>query len=394
MKLITSVCGIVFLATSIALSAQQTTAKSLPKANVDVLHTDIPYPKALLVLTPDTLLVTDRRGKLHRFDNHQLTQWLLVADDVLSDGQGGVLDIEKSPDYAEDGWLYITYSAETDEGNALRLIRARLAEDALVDKEILHTVSPAISNPVHFGGKITFLNDGSLLITTGEGFDYREQAQNRQSQLGKVLRLTLEGQIPDDNPFVDDPTTDPAIFSLGHRNPQGLIKHSSSGVIYAHEHGPAGGDELNVLEAGQNYGWPVITRGKDYSGAQITPYRVYPGMQQPLVDWTPSIAPSSMIEYRGDMFPELQGDLLITTLKSKELVWLQLREQRIVREASLFRYLSERLRDVAVGHDGSLLLLTDGENGKILQITRDPGAQTQPEPTPKEQKKKLPGPEF
>ena len=344
--------------------------KQPPEFSVEVLHHDLYYPRTLLILDADTLLVGDRQGRLHLYHQGKLLRWINGPDDVLDEGHGGILDIKHARDYATSGRLFITYSAKREDGNVTRLISATLGEDKLENIQHILDAEPAISTPVHFGAKVVQLADNSLVLTVGEGFDYRESAQLTNTRLGKLLRVMPDGSVPTDNPFTGQDGYDPYLFTLGHRNPQGLVLHSKSGTLFAHEHGPAGGDELNIINAGQNYGWPVITYGRDYSGAQITPYRVYPGMQQPLVDWTPSIAPSSMIEYQGEMFPEFAGDLLVTTLKSRELRWMQLEGNKVVAQKSMLNYLTERLRDIEVDTHGALILLTDGENGRILRVTR------------------------
>jgi len=211
--------------------------------------------------------------------------------------------------------------------------------------------------------------DGSLLITSGDGFNYREKAQHLDNHFGKILRVNDDGSIPTDNPFVNSPGALPEIWSYGHRNLQGLVI-KDDGTVLEHEHGPKGGDELNIIEPGNNYGWPAITYGIDYSGATISPFTEQPGMEQPIKYWVPSIAPSSMALYQGDMFPSWKGNLFISALVPGDLRRLELSGEKVVGEETLFSELG-RIRNVITAPDGSLLLATDGAEGKIIRVFAD-----------------------
>jgi glucose/arabinose dehydrogenase len=217
---------------------------------------------------------------------------------------------------------------------------------------------------------MAFLSDNSLLITTGDGFDYREDAQRLNSLLGKIIRINDDGGVPENNPFVGETKNLPSdyVFSYGHRNPQGIVYDPKRNVIFSNEHGPAGGDELNIIQGGQNYGWPVITYGLDYIGSRISPFTEYPNMLQPILDWTPSIAPSGMAVHSGNMFNELNEDLLVSVLKFKEVRWIQMDGLTVVGQTSLFKELEQRIRDVRVHPDGSIYLLSDSAEGKIYRI--------------------------
>lgn len=212
-----------------------------------------------------------------------------------------------------------------------------------------------------------FLPDGSLLLATGEGFDYRESAQDLDSEMGKILRINDDGSVPEDNPFSTGPGQ--RIWTYGHRNPQGLVRDADTGTVYLHEHGPRGGDEINVITPGLNYGWPAITYGLDYSGARVSPFTAAEGMEQPLHYWVPSIAPSGMAWYNADAFPRWRGDLLVGALVDKEVRRVDMEDGRVVGEESLFRELDARIRDIRVGLDGQLYLLTDGEAGKLIRVS-------------------------
>jgi len=247
--------------------------------------------------------------------------------------------------------------------------RARLAGDRLQDLEVIFESSPEKDTQAHFGGRLLFLPDGTLLVTLGEGFAYREQAQDPGDHLGAVVRIRDDGTVPEDNPFVGREDADPRVYSYGHRNVQGIVRDPASGRIYAHEHGPMGGDEVNLLEPGRNYGWPVITYGRDYSGAIISPYTEKEGMEQPLVYWVPSIAPSGMTLYDGALFPQWQGDLLVGALAGTHVRRVDLEGGAVRGEETLLGDLGLRIRDVRTAPDGSIYVTTDGEGAKILRLT-------------------------
>jgi glucose/arabinose dehydrogenase len=218
---------------------------------------------------------------------------------------------------------------------------------------------------------MVLLPDRTILLTTGDGYDFREQAQRLDSPLGKVMRITLDGKVPAGNPFAAVPTAQGSIWTRGHRNPQGLAFDPVRGAVFEHEHGPMGGDEVNVLKAGANYGWPVATKGLDYSGATISPYRTYKGMEDGLVVWVPSIAPSGMAVYRGAMFPEWNGDLLVGALVDREVRRIRLSaDGEVLGQESLLKGLGARIRDVRVAPDGSLWVTTDDPAGKVLRVSR------------------------
>lgn len=353
---------------------------SFPRFELEAVINHLEHPWAMEIIGQDEFLITTQPGQLLLVQKGQIQSWIKGIPTVLNKGQGGLMDIALHPDYKNNGWIYLSYAYEQDGQNATRIIRGRLQNFELVDQQILFTASPLKDTPVHYGARMAFLADNTLVFSVGDGFDYREDAQKLDSQLGKIIRINDDGSLPDDNPFVGQKDKDPYIWSYGHRNPQGLFYDSQRQLLFENEHGPAGGDEINIIKAGQNYGWPVITNGKDYSGAMISPYKNYPGMQQPFVDWTPSIAPSSMLVYRGAMFSELDGDLLVTTLKTRELRWLKMRGNKVVKQKSVLRYLNDRLRDIKVDVQGAIYILTDGDNAKLIKIIPR-NAPTTPEET-------------
>lgn len=268
-------------------------------------------------------------------------------------GQGGLFDVLLHPDFDNNGLVYLSFAEGSPADNGTAVARGRLSGGSLEDVEIIFRNFSRKDTPVHYGGRLAFLRDGTLLLTTGEGFDYREAAQDVHSGLGKLLRMNDDGSPATGNPFPESPY----VFSYGHRNPQGLAV-DSTGVIWLHEHGPKGGDELNRIEPGVNYGWPAITFGMDYSGAVISPFTTWEGMAQPEWQWTPSIAPSGLAIYDGDLFPQWEGDLFIGALVDQEVRRLVLSGGQVVNEEVLFSELNVRIRDVRNGPDGGLFILT------------------------------------
>ena len=326
-------------------------------------------PWGLAFLPNGDLLVTELSGSIKRVTNGKVSDPIHNVPEVLYEGQGGLMDVVLHPNFTTNNLVYLTYAAGTSEANHLVLMRARLEGDALMNPEILYKTQNR-NRPVHYGGRLVFLNDGSLILTHGDAFDEREKAQDLSSSSGKILRLTETGDVPPDNPFINQSGVLPEIFSYGHRNPQAVVYDPQSNLIYTHEHGPRGGDELNLMRPGVNYGWPAITYGIDYSGATISPYTSLPGMEQPLTYWDPSIAPSGMTLYQGELFPEWQGDLFLTSLKFKNVYRVDMHDGTPGDQQTLFSNIKERLRDIRTAPDGSLYILSEGENGSIWQVLR------------------------
>ena len=318
-------------------------------------------PWSIAFLPDGTALVTELGGTLRRVDASGTAGAPLEnVPPVYFAGQGGLFDVVLHPDFAQNGWVYLSY-AEGDKGdNGTAVARARLQGNALEDIEVIFRNFTRKDTPVHYGGRMAFLSDGTLLLTTGDGFDYREAAQDIDSGLGKVLRMNDDGAAATGNPFPGSPY----VYSYGHRNPQGLAV-DQSGTVWLHEHGPKGGDELNRIEAGVNYGWPAITFGVDYSGAVISPYSEWEGMAQPEHYWDPSIAPSGLAIYEADLFPGWKGDLFVGALVDQEVRRLDLSAGEVKAEENMFNEISARIRDVRTGPEGALYILTPD---KILRV--------------------------
>jgi aldose sugar dehydrogenase len=328
-------------------------------------------PWGLAFLPDGEMLVTERPGRLRRVAaDGSVSPPLEGVPEVFFRGQGGLLDVVLHPRFEANRLVYLSYAHGDARANGTRIARARLGAEGLEALEVIFTVAPAKDTPQHYGGSMAFMADGTLLLTTGDGFDYREEAQNIGGMLGKTIRIGDDGRIPADNPFVDRADAAAAVWTYGHRNPQGLAVDPATGTVYQHEHGPRGGDELNLLHPGRNYGWPAITHGKDYTGALVSPLTAHRGMEQPVTYWVPSIAPSGLAIYRGDAFPEWQGDLFLGALVDREVRRLRLRDGEVVEQQALFAELGERIRNVRVGPDGHLYLVTDSEQGRVLRVDR------------------------
>lgn len=365
---------LVLSAGGVSLSAGVAWAQSAPTSDdpryaYETVAEGLDHPWGLVFLPEGAMLVTERPGRLRIIRDGVLDATPIAGvPEVLAESQGGLLDIALHPDYAENRLVYLTYSHGTFAANGTRLARARFSGTALENLEVLYTANPLKRGAAHFGGRLAFGSASTLFMTLGDGFDFREDAQRLSTDLGSILRLNDDGSVPVDNPFVGREDAHGAIWSFGHRNVQGIAVDSRSGRVYAHEHGPRGGDELNLIRRGLNYGWPVITYGVDYSGALISPFTDRPGMEQPLKYWTPSIAPSGLALYEGEAFADWNGDLLVAALVPGDVRRIDLDAGRILGEEILFDELGERIRDVRVGPDGAIYLLTDNTEGRILRV--------------------------
>ncbi|OSZ63764.1 glucose dehydrogenase [Sphingomonas sp. IBVSS1] len=330
---------------------------------------DHPWSIAFLPGGTD-VLVTLRSGQLLKLAPGQAPQAIAGVPQVFHAGQGGLFDVLLHPKFADNHLLYLSYAGGTKAANQTRIARARLDGARLVDVQTIFRVMPTKDTPVHFGGRMAWLPDGSLVMTTGDGFDYREQAQRRQSGLGKIVRITADGRPLSANPFAAAKGAQASIWSYGHRNPQGLAVDAVTGRLWEHEHGPQGGDEINLIVKGGNYGWPVATFGKDYSGATISPFQRYQGMIDGRVVWVPSIAPSGLAVYRGPLWPAWAGDLIVGALAAQEVRRIDVDAAgRVVGQSRIFPSIRARIRDVRVAPDGAVWLTTDEEKGRVLRVT-------------------------
>ena len=328
------------------------------------------HPWSMAFLPDGSMLVTERVGRLRLIKNGSLLREPIGGVPAVHTGsQAGLFDIVLHPNFAQNNTVYLTYAAGTKAANGTQVARARFDGGALQDLHVIFKALPLKDTDNHYGGRMAFLPDGTFALTIGEGFEYREKAQDLRSDLGKIVRLNADGSVPQDNPFVGQASVRPEIYTWGHRNEQGLTFDAQSGLLYETEHGPRGGDELNIIVARKNYGWPVITYGMDYSGAYVSPYTQRAGLEQPVIYWTPSIAPSGLAMYRGDKFPAWRGDLFVGALAFKHLRRVHLDERgNVVDQEQLLNDLNWRIRDVRAAPDGYLYVCTDESDGRVLRL--------------------------
>jgi aldose sugar dehydrogenase len=342
---------------------------------IDVVARGLKIPSALAFLPDGRGLLAERMaGRLSLFapETGALTSVEGVPEmHMAADGEeeGGLFDVLVHPDYARNGWIYIAYSAATPEGNTTVVDRARLEGARLTGLQRLFTALPYVNNSIHFGGRMA-LTKGYLFVTVGERNE-RERAQDLRQHHGKIIRLHDDGRVPRDNPFARQAGALPEIWSYGHRNPQGLALDPADGKLWEHEHGPRGGDEVNIVRRGVNYGWPIITYGREYTGEQVGEgISEKPGLEQPVYYWLPSIAPGGMDFYTGRAFPRWRGSLLVGAMARGHLNRLVLREDRVLHEERLPSGKRWRVRLVRQGPDGSVYLGTDA--GYLLRLTPAP----------------------
>jgi glucose/arabinose dehydrogenase len=343
-------------------------------------------PWAMAWLPDGRMLITERPGQLRLVKDGKLQPTAIAGlPPVLAVRQGGLLDVAVDPDFAENGLIYLSYAHGTEEANHLRVLRAKLAGSTLTDAKVIFESNRDKPGGQHFGSRFLWLADDTLLISIGDGGNppvklggewIRNQAQNRASGLGTVVRIDRDGNAPDDNPFVGDKASDPRTWSYGHRNIQGMALDRATGRIWASEHGALGGDELNLLTPGTNYGWPLVTHSREYSGGEISPKRSATGMRDSHLVWQTAIAPSGLLVYSGDRFADWQGDLFAGGLVSQDVRRLEIDANgRIVNEDAI--RIGARVRDVRQGPDGLIYILTDESNGRLIRLrpTNGPGPQ-------------------
>ena len=340
--------------------------------SVRLLADGLAHPWGLAWLPSGEILITEREGNLRKLsrDFSRLSPPIAgLPNTLVVEGQGGLLDIAVHPEFTKNGWIYLSYTeGPRAAGSGTALIRARIKEDRLIDSERLFSMQPKSRGGRHFGGRIVFDRQAMLYLTLGDRGE-EERAQRSNDHAGSVIRLHDDGRIPADNPFRGRPGLMAEAFSRGNRNIQGAAIHPVTGELWAHEHGPQGGDEVNIIRSGRNYGWPTITYGANYvTGTRIGEGTQKAGMEQPLHVWTPSIAPSGMAFYFGKAFPQWNGSLFVGALRGQSLVRLVLDGERIVAEERLLVNQIGRIRDVRIGPDGLIYLLTDAPDGKLFRL--------------------------
>ena len=357
-----------------AASQAQAQAQALALTPVTVAS-GLRNPWSLAFLPDGRMLVTEKAGAMRIVAvDGKVGEPLQGLPRVESAGQGGLLDVVLDPKFADNALVYWSFSEADPEGgngNSTAVARGRLEGNSLRDVRVIFRQAPKFASGAHFGSRLVFARDGRLFVTLGDRFSRRDDAQTLDNDHGKIVRIESDGRIPADNPFVGRAGARPEIWSYGHRNVQGAALNPASGELWADEHGPQGGDELNVVERGKNYGWPVITYGANYgTGSKIGEGTAKAGMEQPLTYWVPSIATSGLAFLTSDRYPGWKGSAFIGALKGQLLVRLELDGRKVVREERLLQDLGERIRDVRQGPDGWLYVVTDSTNGRILRLER------------------------
>ena len=332
----------------------------IPSSNflVETIADGLSAPWSVVEMPDGSFLVTERGGALKHVATDGVVKNISgLPEDIYVNQQGGLHDVVLSPDFKASNTVFLSYASGTKKANATAVFKAELSGQTLENGKVIFTASPFKDTASHFGGRMDFLADGNLLLTLGDGFAYREAAQDKSSNLGKVMHIAADGNAS-------------RMYSYGHRNVQGLHIDDETGDVWTHEHGPKGGDELNLTLEGANYGWPLATTGVDYNGAKITPFKSIENTEPFVHDWVPSIAPSGLTIYRGDMFPQWNGDALVGGLVSKDVRRVDLENGKSVKEESLFGDLKYRVRDVRTASDGAILLVVDDpDDGKVVRLS-------------------------
>jgi glucose/arabinose dehydrogenase len=365
-------CGCIAVAGASRPSTAQTFRSSAGDLRVETAASGLSHPWAIAFLPNGRVIATERGGRMRIVARDGTPSAPLAGvPRVFARSQGGLHDVVVDRDYGQNQTIYFCFAEPANGGGRTSLARARLIDEGTPRLEqvavIFRQLGP-LSGGNHFGCRIVQASDGNLFLTMGDHFSHRDEAQDLGNHIGKIVRLRPDGSVPPDNPFVGRQGARPEIWSYGHRNSQGAALHPASGKLWMHEHGPRGGDEVNIAEAGKNYGWPVIGYGIDYSGARIHQGTRRGGMEQPVKYWVPSIAPSGMVFYAGNLFPAWRGNLFVGALAAHLLVRLQLDGDKVVGEERLLQDLRERIRDVRLGPDGALWLATDSSAGRLLRV--------------------------
>ena len=342
---------------------------------VEVLADKLENPWGLAYLPDGRMLLTERVGRLTLRDAAgALISEIRNVPPAFVKLQGGLFDVALDPQFASNSLVYLSLAHGEQKHNTTRVVRARLNGDTLEDLQVIFDNTPK-GTSAHYGGRLAFRRDGTLLVTTGEGAEYREDAQRLGSTLGKIVRINADGSTPADNPFVGQQGADGRVWSYGHRNPQGLYVDPVTDAVFSVEHGPRGGDELNLIEKGANYGWPLATHGLDYTGGRISPFETYPGVTEPLTYWTPSIGIGGVAIYHGAMFREWEGDALVGAMGHRHLVHVDLQDGRVVNRTRLLEDRKARFRQIEIAPDGAVIAVIDDidgapASGQILRITK------------------------
>ncbi|MCG7871238.1 MAG: PQQ-dependent sugar dehydrogenase [Candidatus Thiodiazotropha lotti] len=365
-----SISILLFACTAQPLFANRPIETEKQAIGYEIVTDQLSHPWAMVFLPDGAMLITEKNGKLRYLDAAGNLDPMPIQGlpDIRSHGQGGLLDVTLHPEFESNRYIYISYAERTGNRYGTTVMRGKLKNHALEESEVIFRLSRKTKSRQHFGSRLVFDKQGFLFITLGDRGD-SSRAQDLADHAGSLIRLHDDGRIPKDNPFLVNAKAKPEIYSYGHRNIQGAALHPVSGSLWTHEHGPQGGDEINIPAAGRNYGWPIITYGVNYViGTKIGEGTHKAGMEQPLHTWIPSIAPSGMTFYTGEQFPQWKGNLFVGSLKFQQLVRLEIDNNKITHEERLLSNKLGRIRDVRQGPDGMLYLLTDERNGKLVRI--------------------------
>ena len=333
---------------------------------LELVVDDLGIPWGLTFLPNGDMLITERSGNLHRYRSGEPLHSVSGVPEVVAKGQGGLLDVEVHPDFAENQWIYLSYSKPVSGKQTTAVVRARLENDRLTDQKEILEAKPYLGTRHHYGSRLEFDTSGYLFISVGDRGKRNDNPQSLSNHCGKIHRVHDDGTIPADNPFVDTPDAVQSIYSYGHRNPQGVTLHPETGQIWEHEHGPRGGDEVNLIRKGRNYGWPVISYGINYNGTKFTDLTEKEGMEQPELYWVPSIGACGLTFVTGDRYPAWKGDLLAGSLSFQYIARLKIENGKIVGEEKLLPKIG-RLRDIKMGNDG-YIYFTAEEPGRVYRI--------------------------
>ena len=358
-----------------AETRDETTAAATSQTQLSLSVTPIveglEFPWALAVLPSGDMLVSEREGRLNLLKDGTLTP-IAGTPEAYVERQGGYFGLVLDPDFETNRHIYLAYAQGNEDENSTAVMKATLSADgtAISDVSTIYQADRR-DTALHFGGRLQFMNDGTLLVSLGDGFRYMDDAQTPNNTHGTIVRINSDGTIPQDNPFVGTDGAKPEVYSYGHRNVQGLFVDPATGTVFAHEHGPKGGDELNIITPGLNYGWPKITYGVNYDGTIITNKSEAEGMEQPYIKWVPSIAPSGMTLYTGDKYPGWTGDLIIGAMNGPaglKLVRVDLEDGRIGEASDHLTDIDRPIRDVVQGTDGYLYIVTNELDGGVFRL--------------------------
>lgn len=338
---------------------------------LDTVMTDMKSPWGMAFLPGGDLLVTDKAGKLYRVDKMRNQTEIKGVPEVHYAGQGGLFEVLLHPEFETNNWLYLSYASSQEEDGetlaATMITRAKLDGDQLKDAEVIFEANTYLATGHHYGGRMEFAADGTLYVSVGDRGKRDDNPQAMDRYPGKIHRINADGSIPEDNPFADQQGVVPSIYSYGHRNPQGMAIHPETGAVWTHEHGPRGGDEINIVRPRLNYGWPVVSYGINYSGTTFTDKVKKAGMEDPLHYWVPSIAPSGMTFITGDRYPDWEGDLLVGSLKYRYLERIVLDGEDVIETEPLLKKIG-RVRSVAMGPDGYIYVGVEGNPGFVVRL--------------------------